>query len=721
MFVSVAIPLPLPSLTYSVPIHLRNSIRPGSPVDVSVRRQKLAGYVIAVTNEAPPEVTGIKDILGVSDRLPLAPESWVGFLDWIAHYYHYPVGQVLCSALPPSPAPFTRPEWRQGGNTPTDALLADWAKRGGKRLALWKSLPLRSISQGSEAAMRSLVSSGYVEKVLIPEDHKQDAPVAIPPSATPPQPSHDQARALEAICESLESGKFTTCLLEGVTGSGKTEIYINAATRARQLGKSVLILAPEIALTPMLFSRFQSRIREPIAILHSGISDRERSRQWQRLGSGSIMVAIGARSSILAPLVNPGLIIVDEEHDSAFKQEDRLRYNARDMAILLGSRTGATVVLGSATPSLETYHNARTGKYRHLELRKRITGHPLPEVRLVDLRKCSMEGSLSPPLKLALEETLASGRQAMLLLNRRGYSSYLICTRCGHVPQCPNCSVSLTWYQKRGQMRCHYCGFTDKAPKCCKECECPDLNPGVRGTESLEEEVRGLFPKARVLRIDRESMSGRGTLEEALLSIAKGEADIIVGTQMIAKGHDFPGVTLVGVIDADSAINIPDFRSAERAFQLFTQMAGRAGRGDWSGKVIIQTYNPDHPSILWSSKHDFRAFAEWELENRLNFRYPPFCRIARVLTTDTSETKAREAAEKIAAWSQNWAEGAVEVLGPAPSLLSKIQSRFRWNILLKATKPQNLHRILASIHGAKNQGIPSSTVVQIDVDPATLM
>ncbi|NUM87864.1 MAG: primosomal protein N', partial [Bdellovibrionales bacterium] len=482
-----------------------------------------------------------------------------------------------------------------------------------------------------------------------------------------------------------------------------------------------LILAPEIALTPMLFSRFKSRLREPIAILHSGLSERERSRQWHLLREGKVAVALGARSSILAPIRNPGLIIVDEEHESAFKQEDRLRYNARDMAILLGSRSGATVVLGSATPSLESYHHARTGKYRHLELRSRITGHSLPEVRIVDLRKCAMTGSISPPLRLALEETLKEKRQAMLLLNRRGFSSSLICARCGEACRCPNCSVSLTWYQTRAQLLCHYCAHQERAPGACPHCGSPEWGPGARGTESLENEVRGLFPEARVLRIDRESMAARGRLEDALVAIARGEADIIVGTQMIAKGHDFPGVTLVGVLDADGAINLPDFRSSERSFQLFTQMAGRAGRGDWFGRVIMQTYNPDHPSILLSARHDFRAFAEWELENRLRFRYPPFTRMARVLSTDASEPRARAAAEKMAGWVRAWENASVELLGPAPSLLSRVQGKYRWNFLLKSAHPQGLHHVLSSLEAAARKGIPASTAVQIDVDPATLM
>ena len=728
MLANIVLPLPLPALTYEVPESLRASIEVGSPVCVQLRKKSIPG-IVSKLNVPQPEsyaASGIKKILSETSELPVLPASFLTFLEWISNYYHYPLGQVLAAALPPHPMPPRKKAYRISSiAAPTEQELhVEWLKRGGNKKALWNLLlenkTLHIIPKELQSALKAMRSKGYVEQIWEPVNelkHETVKSVGTPA----PQLSNDQNAALTKINAATELKKNTTFLLEGVTGSGKTEVYIHAALKARREGRNVLILAPEIALTPMLFSRFQSRLGEPIAILHSGLTDRERSDYWHKIARGSIGVVIGARSSILAPIDNLGLIIVDEEHESAFKQDDRLRYNARDLATVLGRRDQATVILGSATPSLESFHNTQINKYTLLQLKNRVTGHKLPTVKIVDQRRHPMHGCISSPLRHEINTTLQAKQQVMLLLNRRGFSSYLICTACGHLPQCPNCSVSLTYYKGKEQLRCHYCGFNDAAKKSCSSCGSPDFSPGVSGTEALEQNIKELFPSARTIRIDRDLITRRNDMENALIKISRGEVDIVVGTQMIAKGHDFPNVTLVGVIDADSILAIPDFRANERAFQLFTQMAGRAGRGDWAGKVIIQTFNPEHPSVHHASTHDFRGFSEEELLQRMRFGYPPYSRIARLLISAPSDRDAAKTSAKILAFIQKMDLTEMEALGPAPSMISKIQNRYRWNILLKSKHTDKIHRVISAITEVKKQLIPPSSMLQIDVDPSTLM
>jgi primosomal protein N' (replication factor Y) len=720
MFAKVVLPVPLQSLTYEVPDSLKSTLTVGTPVLVPLRKKLMSGIVNHLSDSTVVEKS--KEIIGRSYELPQVSATYLEFLEWISNYYHYPAGQVLASALPPNPAPPKRKAYRAIKNPDTETAN-EWAKRGGKRALFWKLVnddaAIYSVPKELSSAAKSLVESGHVESYW---DYTPQS--AIRPATNHQSTLHlstDQATALNQIYSSIEKKESATFLLEGVTGSGKTEVYIHAALRARREGRSVLILAPEIALTPMLFARFQNRFNEPIALLHSGLTDRERSNYWHQIAQGSVSIVIGARSSILAPIDNVGLIVVDEEHESAFKQDDRLRYNARDLATVLGKRHRSTVILGSATPSLESLHNVQIKKYSLLQLKNRITGHTLPEVKIVDQRRHPMHGNISSVLRHEITEALKKKQQVMLLLNRRGFASYLVCASCGCIPECPNCSVSLTYYKSREQLKCHYCGFQKPRPTACEKCSSAEVLPGISGTESLEKNVCELFPNARILRIDRDQITGRHDLEDALIKISRGEVDIVVGTQMIAKGHDFPNVTLVGVIDADSAIALPDFRATERAFQLFTQMAGRAGRGDWAGKVIIQTYNPDHPAIKYAASHDFRGFSEEELPHRLSFFYPPYCRMARILVTAQSDKMAESSAARIFEFVKKLNLAEIKILGPAPSVIAKVQNKFRWNILLKSKSLEQLHQALSAVTGVKKQLIPSTSTLQIDVDPSTLM
>lgn len=720
MYAQVLVPLPLPPLTYTIPPGL--DLQAGSAVEVRLRNKTVQGVVLELLDKLPEEPKfQLKDIAGHSDNFPdLSPECRK-MLKWAAEYYHYPMGEVLRTFLPPNPSPPKSLRFRL-----TEAGRAEFSSGSLPRGKLQRelvSLLLRSDALEADAreraALRRLAETSLVEEFHIANDESTGLTA---PRVEPHTLTSMQGEAVAQITGSLDRGKFETFLLQGITGSGKTEVYLRAAEHTLRLGKSVLVVVPEIALTPQLVGRFRSRLGESIALLHSGLSDGERSRQWHLLNRGKIKVCVGARSASLAPVAGIGLIVVDEEHDSALKQEDHLKYNARDLAIVRAKNSSATIVLGSATPSLESFHNCSSGRYKHILLPERPGGQPLPSVQVVDCSKTSMDGSISPYLKRSIQEAIAAQGQVMLLLNRRGYSSFLLCEGCGFVPECPNCSVSLTNYKGARELRCHYCGHTSAAPTECEKCHHPGLRPGTLGTESLEEEIKIMFPSARAIRIDRESTEKKGSLEKALASIADREVDIVIGTQIIAKGHDFPNISLVGVVNADSSFHLPDFRASERSFQLFTQMAGRAGRGDRPGHVVIQTYNPKHPSIVHATNHDFRNFAEEELRFRLEFGYPPFCRMARLVVTAPSPDEAEEGATKLyTALGKIQVSPRVEIIGPAPAVLSKVQNRFRWNLLLRAPQVGSLHTLIEHACARTESILSRRSSLQVDVDPVSLM
>ncbi len=471
---------------------------------------------------------------------------------------------------------------------------------------------------------------------------------ALLPAAEAPFPlTGDQSAALARI--SGAAGAFHTFLLHGVTGSGKTEVYLQAIALARASGKGALVLVPEIALTPQLAGRFRARFGDQVALLHSGLSDRERHGEWLRLRRGEARICVGVRSAVFAPVQDLGIVVVDEEHDPSFKQDDGPGYHARDLAVVRAREEGSVCVLGSATPSLETLENARTGKYERIELPRRIDDRPLPEVRIVDLSRirkgAPLPGLLSPALQEALAATVRAGRQAILFLNRRGFQTLVLCRDCGREERCANCSVSLTLHARRGVLLCHYCGATERMSPRCPSCGGERAGVGA-GTEQVEAAVREIVPSARVARIDRDALSGAGDVAELLARFARREIDVLVGTQMVTKGHDFPGVTLVGVVLADTALALPDFRAAERTFQLLTQVAGRAGRGDDPGQVLVQTFHPHSPAVAFAVGHDYAGFAEVELDRRRALGYPPFGRMMAV-RVEGSESGARRTAEAL--------------------------------------------------------------------------
>ena len=541
----------------------------------------------------------------------------------------------------------------------------------------------------------------------------------------------DQSLAVDALCAALERGEFAPHLLHGVTGSGKTEVYLRVVERALELGKGALILVPEIALTPQLVGRFRSRFGDQVALLHSALKDRERLKHWQDLRAGKVKLAVGVRSAIWAPVANLGVVVVDEEHDPSFKQEEKLRYQARDLAVMRGKQSNALVILGSATPSLETWENARRGRYALLSMPRRVDDRPMPKLELVDLRierpkTAETRGTeppmLGPTLREAIQQTLDKQQQVILFLNRRGHSTFIVCEVCGQSLRCRNCDVCLTHHHSARSLQCHYCGETTPLPRACPECSGPLLELGV-GTERIEAEVAETFPTARVARLDRDAASSAERLTELLASFARRELDILVGTQMVAKGHDFPGVTLVCVVMADSALTLPDFRAGERTFHLLTQVAGRAGRGKDPGRVLVQSYNPEAAPIARMLRGEFEAFSEDELRRRKALAWPPSSKLVALrieaesadLTIRAAKQLARVAEKHLPPPSQG-----VRILGPAAAPISRIKGKTRWQLVIKAPSHAAMAKVVDALEQAVSD-VPSSVRVVFDVDPAAML
>jgi primosomal protein N' (replication factor Y) len=544
------------------------------------------------------------------------------------------------------------------------------------------------------------------------------------PARPPRTLNMHQLDAYQQIELALRQQEYQTFLLHGVTGSGKTEVYLRAIDACLALGKSALLLVPEIALTPAVAGQFFHRFGDRVAILHSAFSEIERAEQWRRIRAGAARVVVGTRSGVFAPVQNLGLVVVDEEHDGSYKQAETPRYNGRDVAIVRAQAANAVVVLGSATPSLETRYNAEKGKFKLIELPERIEHRPMPQVEMIDMRQEFLEtrkqAVFSRRMLEAIKERLASGEQVMLLLNRRGFSSFVACRTCGERIECVNCSVTLTYHRRDRRLLCHYCNYAQKIPSVCPKCNSEHLNFLGTGSEKVEDELRREFPEARIARLDRDTVGGKRHFETILHGFRERDFDILVGTQMIAKGHDIPNVTLVGVISADVGLGMPDFRAAERTFQLLTQAAGRAGRGNLPGIVLIQTINPDHYAVRYAGMQDYQGFYEKEIQFRKLMRYPPFSALANVLVRNQKQEDALAMSAELERFVSPPPEG-LKILGPAEAPVAKLNSEFRYQVLIKAASRKKLNETLQSI---RKQGIEkhwSATGLVIDVDPLTLL
>lgn len=727
MYASVSLPIALKPLTYKVPENLSGQALIGMGVRVPLRKKILSGYIVALSSELTDMSSErLKEITAIDDSLPAFTEDYLKFLRWIADYYHYPLGEVIDCALPPKG---NKNEVRaytltQKGNALNDEELKLFSQRSGKRLEVIEAIKggasLSPIPKEFRSALKWLVDNEYVE--LCRSERKLEFLMesSFPGMVNPTTLTAEQTLAFERILDSILKDRGENFLLHGITGSGKTEVYLSCAQQALAKGKSVLVLVPEISLTPQLFARVRARLGREVAILHSNLSDSARSEQWRLIHSGRARVALGARSTIFAPLKNLGLIVVDEEHEGAFKQEDRLRYNARDMALLRGRLCGATIILGSATPSLESYYHSLSGKLTRLELKNRPQGTSKPKIEVVDMKLEPAGTMLSGRLKRRISEVLDRKKQAILFLNRRGFSSHTQCRSCGESEECPNCSVSLTRYEGTRKLVCHYCDYSIPIMNTCSKCGSSDLELSAFGTESLETEIKALYPDKSVVRIDRQTTALKGELEDKLRRVADGQIDIVIGTQMIAKGHDFPHVELAAVVNADVGLNVPDFRAYERSFQLFTQVAGRAGRRETTGVVVIQTFDPDCPAVVHAKNGDYEEFCRTELDRRQDFHYPPYHRLARILITASSEAEAQDRAQMAAAFMRKNFQD-IEILGPSASVVQKIKNRYRWNVLLKSATASTLNHVLRRAVPILREQQDRSWTISVDVDPVSLL
>lgn len=572
----------------------------------------------------------------------------------------------------------------------------------------------------SRSRLKTLERHGFIERIETSQSSNPYDIVVEPDVA--PAPTDEQAEVIGVLREACSANTFKCFLLQGVTGSGKTEVYLQTIERCLAMQRTALVLVPEIALTPQLGGRFRARFGERVATFHSGLTPDERRHEWERVRSGEAPIGLGARSALFLPLKNIGIIIVDEEHETSFKQEESPRYNARDLAVLRSRSEGAVCILGSATPSLETRANADNGRYHHLRLNQRVFNRPLPPVEVIPLSTAERvgDGIFTQPLLQALQACLDAGDQAILFLNRRGFAPYVFCKDCGTPFRCPDCDVSLTLHRRRNCLMCHYCGFEQAAPTTCPECESDEVGAHGIGTERVEAELKELLGDVPTIRLDRDTVRRRVDLETKLNDFKAGKAQVLIGTQMVAKGHDFPGVTLVGVITADTSLNFPDFRAGERTFQLLTQVAGRAGRGDKPGRVIVQAFETEHYAVNCATTHNYDDFVIKEMEARHELRYPPYSHLAILRFESEEETLANQeadkATERLRTRTEELGHG-VSVLGPAPAPLARLKGIYRVQVLLKSSSRRQLREVLSAAGGKRKSGIRQI----LDVDPVSML
>ncbi|MCL5935480.1 MAG: primosomal protein N', partial [Firmicutes bacterium] len=677
----------------------------------------------------------MKDILEILDEGPVFTPGQLDLARWMAQYYQCATVSALQSVIWPR-IKGTAPK-KVKGIYPVDAAgePPSFDKRAVKRKLVWITAREHPGMSRKELAVAAGSSVSVVDQ-LVSDGLLHCGDIELRrnpfPSENSVPGSHfiltpEQGIALEEIKSAVDRSRRRVFLLYGITSSGKTEVYLRAIAHTLANDRQAVVMVPEISLTPQMVSAFKGRFGDRVAVLHSRLSEGERYDEWRRIARGEAPVVLGARSAAFAPLERPGLIILDEEHETSYKQEETPRYHARDVALRLAGQFEAVVVLGSATPSVESFYRTRPGgPYSLLTLTKRVEMRPLPGVRVVDMReefRAGDTGILSRPLAEAVEDRLKRGQQVILFLNRRGYATFVVCRECGLVMKCPHCDISLT-YHTRGHLRCHYCNHTVNAPGHCPDCGSKYVGYFGTGTQRVEEEVARCFPDARILRMDSDTTTRKGSHGRILDTFREGGADILIGTQMVAKGLDMPGVTLVGVINADVTLHMPDFRSAERTFQLVAQVAGRAGRGELGGEVMVQTMSPDHYSIVFAAAHDYRNFYLHELRIRKALNYPPFSRLARVLVTGAAEEKVKELAQGCASMVAGLIGGldaseGTEIMGPAPAPLPRIKDRYRYHLIVKSKSGNRLRELLQPVLDRMAGGKDGSVVV--DIDPQNLM
>jgi len=760
IYVQVAVALPVSgTFTYTVTDGLIEKAEVGKRVLISFSGRKVAGYILRII--PPKDREGLKDILNISDPYPLFPLDMVEFFEWLSNYYHYPIGLAIKTALPtglnvnvPDGMGMPSKGWldrvgllKRVFITVKKGAIVDRSLFDHKRAPGNEPEFLEMIIEKGEVSLREIkrafkngdylvdkwVHKGFLKRSLrtVARDIAGETLLISP---TPPPLNPTQKEVFEKIAGKLKENSFFTYLLHGVTASGKTEVYYHAVRVATELGRQSIIMVPEIALTVSLASLFKARFGDRVAVLHSALSLGERYDQWIRIAKGEADVVIGARSALFAPTSRLGLIIIDEEHDPSYKQEEKFRYQARDAAIVRAKLTNALVILGSGTPSIQSYQNAVSGRYGLLTMPERILKREPPDITIIDMTRfegspgARDDGIISPPLREAIGENLAQGKQIILFLNRRGFSALYLCRFCGEAIRCPNCEVSLTYHRYGNSLLCHYCGFRIHPPDRCPLCSRQNLKPYGFGTERVEETLRERFPEARVERMDRDTMRHKGKVQQVLRRFLDYETDILVGTQMITKGHDFPSVTLVGVISADLSLNWPDFRAGEITFQLLSQVAGRTGRGKSPGRVIIQTFNPSHYAIIAARDHDYQGFFSREIQLRRQLNYPPFSSIANLRLLGNSKSKTEKIAQQMGMKidnilkKQSKGKGHMEVLGPVEAPMAKLKGKYRQQILVKSGSSKALNLLLKEVDKGSAPILSASGVrLIIDIDPYQMM
>lgn len=729
LYATVAPEVPVPgAFSYRVPPALQARVQPGVRVRVPFGPRTVPGLVLEVSETCPVDARKVRPITQVLDDEPVLDAGVLELARWAAAYYHAPLGEVLAAAVPQDVTARGRP-------APVKRLVTLEPGATAGRLGAAQKKVLDALQAGprdlddlrEELGVEAHVVKRLAARGLVRVEDVAQAPVeelaAAPLVASPHELTVEQRLVLGPLLRQVEEAQPIVTLLFGVTGSGKTEIYLRAIARALELGKGAIALVPEIALTPQTLSRFRARFGDRVAVVHSQLSGEERRAEWRRIRRGDAPVVVGPRSAVWAPVVRLGLIVVDEEHETTYKQENTPRYHARDLAVVRGKQAGVPVILGSATPSLESWSNATAGRYRLARLRTRPAGSALPRVSIVDMGREWAEVKATPVLSRVLvremSEALARGERALLFQNRRGFTTWLMCSACGHVLKCRQCDVTLTFHRAANATVCHFCDERPAPPRGCPACLGPPMRQRGFGTERVEEVVKQLFPAVNVGRLDTDIVREGEPAEVVLERFRTGAVQVLIGTQMIAKGLDIPEVTVVGVISADTGLALPDFRASERTFQLVAQVAGRSGRGARPGCTVIQTFTPGHFAIEAAAQHDFERFAQQELHARRALDYPPFSRVLKLLLRGPDEGRVQDEAVRVVEDLRRTCvgkDGVRAVLGPAPSPRAYLTGKFRWQALVKAS-PEGIRRVVQHLDANR----PKSVEWLVDVDPQHLL
>jgi len=662
---------------YSIPEELAKTLDIGYQVLVPFGKSSGVGYVVGMVEKS--DVKGIKDVAKILSPYPLFTRDSVEIAKWMSAYYNSFFITALRAVMPPGTTHIERRAMKAGIKKP-----------------LYKELPM--------------TKSQVPSKSQIPETKQNKFSLTL-----------EQKAALRSIATDIDIKRFGVSLLYGITGSGKTEVYLRAADHVAEMGGGAIVLVPEVGLTPQIIERFSEHFGDRLAVYYSDMPEKERQKEWAAVATGEKKIVLGTRSAVFMPVKNLRLIVLDEEYENTYKQEQNPRYHAREVAIELAKRAGAAVVLGSASPSIETYYHAKEGDYKLLVLPKRIDDRPLPPVKVVDMRSELKAGNynvLSRELKEDIRSVIQKKEQVILFINRCGYFSFVMCRTCGHAIQCPRCSTSLIYYMKDEKLRCNHCGYTSEAPVICPKCQSSQIKFFGGGTQRIEQEVAKVVPTARILRLDRDTVTKKGSYENIIRSFISGSADILIGTQMVTKGLDIGSVTLVGVVAADIGLNLPDFRAAEHTFQLLTQVAGRAGRHKLAGKVIVQTYDPEHYAIMFASKHDYEGFYEEEIKTRKSLGYPPFGSLINVVVHGESEKSVEQVSKELVKFLKKRLP-ADEVFGPAKAPIVKLKNNFRYQILLKGSKIDSMRK--AVVESTASIVKLGGVRISIDVDPYNML